>query len=194
MSPHRSPIPALPASGAIRTESRSPRSSSRSRPSTAPLASSASAVRRSRSRSRPPRVAPSSPPPTGSSDAEFEAAVRAGVKRGIDDAEAAGALNPLVATGLRAIAARLPVDEAVALIEDARSVFEDGQGALDSVGGLLDSAGNLLPRRYGHQGARSPARSTRPTVAEPAAGPTAADRKRSAATPRLATSSGCRAM
>ena len=45
----------------------------------------------------------------GISDARFEAAVRAGVKRGIDDAEAAGVLNPLVAGGLRAIAARLPV-------------------------------------------------------------------------------------
>ena len=64
-------------------------------------------------------------------DAELEAAVRAGVKRGIDDAEAAGALNPLVATGLRAIAARLPVDEAVALIEDGRHLF-------DGAGGLLD--------------------------------------------------------
>ena len=49
----------------------------------------------------------------GIGEAELEAAVRAGVKRGIDDAEAAGALNRF-ATGLRAIAARLPVDEAVA--------------------------------------------------------------------------------
>ena len=69
-------------------------------------------------------------------DAKLEAAVRAGVKRGIDDAEAAGALNPLVATGLRAIAARLPVDEAVALIEDGRKLFE-------GAGGLLDQLGNL---------------------------------------------------
>ena len=72
----------------------------------------------------------------GIGEAEFEAAVRAGVKRGIDDAEAAGALNPLVATGLRAIAARLPVDEAVALIEDGRQLF-------DGAGGLLDRLGNL---------------------------------------------------
>ena len=72
----------------------------------------------------------------GIGDAEFEAAVRAGVKRGIDDAEAAGALNPLVATGLRAIAASLPVDEAVALIEDGRKLF-------DGAGGLLDQLGNL---------------------------------------------------
>jgi hypothetical protein len=69
-------------------------------------------------------------------DAEMEAAVRAGVKRGIDDAEAAGAVNPLVASGLRAIAAHLPVDEAVALIEDGRKLFEGG-------GGLLDQLPNL---------------------------------------------------
>ena len=93
-------------------------------------------MRRSRSRSRHPRVAPSSPPAYGIDDAELEAAVRAGVKRGIDDAEAAGALNPLVATGLRAIAARLPVDEAVALIEDGSELF-------GGAGGLLDQLGNL---------------------------------------------------
>jgi hypothetical protein len=66
----------------------------------------------------------------GIGDAEFEAAVRAGVKRGIDDAEAAGALNPLVASGLRTIAARLPVDEAVALIRDGRQLFEGARGLL----------------------------------------------------------------
>ena len=93
-------------------------------------------MRRSRSRSRPPRVAPSSAPAYRIDDAELEAAVRAGVQRGIDDAEAAGALNPLVATGLRAIAARLPVDEAVALIEDGSQLF-------DGAGGLLDQLGNL---------------------------------------------------
>jgi len=72
----------------------------------------------------------------GIGDAEFEAAVRAGVVRGIDDAEAAGALSPLVATGLRAIAARLPVDEAAALIRDGRKLFGGS-------GGLLDQLGNL---------------------------------------------------
>jgi hypothetical protein len=72
----------------------------------------------------------------GIGDAEFEAAVRAGLKRGIDDAEAAGALNPLVATGLRAVAASIPVDEAVALIEDGRQLF-------GGAGGLLDQLGNL---------------------------------------------------
>ena len=72
----------------------------------------------------------------GINDAELEAAVRAGVKRGIDDAEEAGALPSFVASGLRAIAARLPVDEAVALIQDGSELF-------DGAGGLLDQLRNL---------------------------------------------------
>lgn len=70
----------------------------------------------------------------GIDDAEMEAAVRAGVKRGIDDAEAAGALNPLIAVGLRAIAARLPVDKAVALIENGSELFGGSGGLLNQLG------------------------------------------------------------
>ncbi len=73
----------------------------------------------------------------GIEDAELEAAVRAGVVRGIDDAEAAGALDPLIAAGLRAVAVRLPVDEAVALIEDGSELF-------DGAGGIVDEIENLL--------------------------------------------------
>jgi hypothetical protein len=81
----------------------------------------------------------------GIEDAELEAAVRAGVVRAIDDAERADALNPLVAEGLRAVAARLPVDEGIALIEDASELFDGTGGVLDELGGALDRAGGLLP-------------------------------------------------
>lgn len=74
----------------------------------------------------------------GIDDAELEAAVRAGVVRAIDDAEAAGAISGLVADGLRAIATRLPVDEAIDLISGAQRVLGDA-------GGLLDDLGELLP-------------------------------------------------
>jgi hypothetical protein len=74
----------------------------------------------------------------GIGDAELELAVRAGIRRGINDAEAAGALSPLVADGLRIVAARLPVDEGIALIEDASGLFE-------GAGGLIDGLGSLLP-------------------------------------------------
>ena len=78
----------------------------------------------------------------GISDAELEAAVRAGLVRAIDDAEDAGALSSIVAGPLRELASRIPVDQAIGLIQDARSVFEDAQGLLDRAGGVLD---RILP-------------------------------------------------
>jgi hypothetical protein len=74
----------------------------------------------------------------GIGDAELEAAFRAGVVRGIDDAEDAGAIGGVVAGGLRAVASRLPVDEAVAVIEN-------GGDFLRSVDGVIDDLGDLLP-------------------------------------------------
>jgi hypothetical protein len=73
----------------------------------------------------------------GIDDGELEAAVRAGVVRAIDDAERADALAPLVADGLRLVAARLPVDEGIALIEDASELFDGAGGVIDEIGGLL---------------------------------------------------------
>ena len=73
----------------------------------------------------------------GIDDGELEAAVRAGVMRAIDDAERADALAPLVADGLRVVAARLPVDEGIALIEDASELFDGAGGVIDEIGGLL---------------------------------------------------------
>jgi hypothetical protein len=78
----------------------------------------------------------------GIDDAELETAVRAGVVRGVDDAERAGAIGGLVADALRAVAVRLPVDEAIRVIEDGGD-FLDGAGG--AVGDLLDRAGGLIP-------------------------------------------------
>jgi hypothetical protein len=89
----------------------------------------------------------------GIEDAELEEAVRAGLLRAIDDAERADALGPVPAPALREIAMRVPVDEAVALIEDASAVFETG-------GELLRGAESLL----GIQ-------STRPVLNEPPLAP-----------------------
>jgi hypothetical protein len=74
----------------------------------------------------------------GIDDAELEAAVHAGLERAVGDAERAGAISPLVASGMRAVVTNLPVDEAIAVINDASELFEGG-------GGLLDRAGELLP-------------------------------------------------
>jgi hypothetical protein len=73
----------------------------------------------------------------GIDDAALEAAVHAGLERAVDDAEAAGALNPLIASGLRGVVTNLPVDEAIALVNDASELFSDGGDLLDRLGGLL---------------------------------------------------------
>jgi hypothetical protein len=81
----------------------------------------------------------------GIDDATLEAAVRAGLVRAVDDAEDAGALPPLVALPLREVAERIPVDEAIQLIEDSRPLFQDAEGFLGGLGGFLGQAESLLP-------------------------------------------------
>jgi hypothetical protein len=81
----------------------------------------------------------------GIDDLRLEFAIRAGVGRAIDDAQAAGALSPLVATGLRALANRLPVEETIALIGGAEDVFSGAGSVLGNLGDLLDQAGGLIP-------------------------------------------------
>jgi hypothetical protein len=71
-------------------------------------------------------------------DPRLEAAVRAGLERAIDDGERAGAINPIVAGGLRQLARNAPVSEIVGLIRDAGPIFDD-------LGGFLQGAQGLLP-------------------------------------------------
>lgn len=85
----------------------------------------------------------------GIDDAQFEDAVHAGLVRGIDDAQNAGALSPIVALPLREIAKQIPVEEAIRLIIDARPLFDGAQGLLGSLSGLLNGAGGLLPGGLG---------------------------------------------
>jgi hypothetical protein len=73
----------------------------------------------------------------GIADAELEEAVRAGLLRAIDDAERADALGPVPAPALREIAMRIPVDEAIALIENGRELFGAGGEVLRGLGALL---------------------------------------------------------
>jgi hypothetical protein len=70
-------------------------------------------------------------------DPRLQTAVRAGLVRGIDDAEHAGVLNALAADGLREVARHAPVDEVVSLIRDASPIFSDLGGLLQGVQGLL---------------------------------------------------------
>jgi hypothetical protein len=74
----------------------------------------------------------------GISDAELAEAIRAGLLRAVDDAEEAGALNPLVAVPLREVLKRIPVDEAIELIQDARTLLDNVQSFLGPAQGLLE--------------------------------------------------------
>ena len=78
----------------------------------------------------------------GIDDPTLEAAVRAGLVRAVDDAERAGALPSFIASGLRELAERVPVDEGIALIEDSSALFGGAGGFL---GGLLGGAEDLIP-------------------------------------------------
>ncbi|HTU13868.1 MAG TPA: hypothetical protein VMF31_01600 [Solirubrobacterales bacterium] len=79
----------------------------------------------------------------GLSESEIEEAIRSGLFRAIDDAENAGAISGLVATGLRAAAKVMPINEMIPLIEDA-SGFLSGDslnGVSDLIDGVFDSLG-----------------------------------------------------
>jgi hypothetical protein len=87
----------------------------------------------------------------GISDAEFEDALRSGIERAVDDAENAGAIDPVVATGIRTAVSFLPVEQLIPLIQDASSLLEGGQSGLgdlfggdSGIGGLLDGLGELF--------------------------------------------------
>jgi hypothetical protein len=63
-------------------------------------------------------------------DARLARAVRAGLLRAVDDAEEAGALNPLLAAPLRETLRTIPLDQAIELINNAESLLNDVQGFL----------------------------------------------------------------
>ena len=73
----------------------------------------------------------------GITDAKLAKAVRAGLVRAVDDAEEAGALSPLLAGPVRETAERIPLSQAIELINDAESF-------LGNVNGFLGPAQNLL--------------------------------------------------
>ena len=72
------------------------------------------------------------------SDAELARAVRAGLLRAVDDAEDAGALNPLLAAPLRETLKSIPLEQAIELINNAESLLENVQGFLGPVEGLIE--------------------------------------------------------
>jgi hypothetical protein len=76
------------------------------------------------------------------SDAKLARAVRAGLLRAVDDAEEAGALNPLLAAPLRETLRNIPLDQAIELINNAESLLDEAQSFLGPAQGFLEQ---LLP-------------------------------------------------
>ncbi len=74
----------------------------------------------------------------GIDDAELAKAIRAGLLRAVNDAEEAGALNPLLAVPLRETIKSIPLDQAIELVNNARSLLGDLEGFLGPAQGLLE--------------------------------------------------------
>jgi hypothetical protein len=78
----------------------------------------------------------------GITDEKLAEAIRAGLVRAVDDAEEAGALSPLLAAPLRETLRRIPLDQAIEIINDAQSLLGDVEGFLGPATDLLEE---LLP-------------------------------------------------
>lgn len=78
----------------------------------------------------------------GITDAKLAKAIRAGLLRAVDDAEEAGALSPLLGVPLRQTLQRIPLDQAIEIIDDARSLLADVESFLGPAGDIIEE---LLP-------------------------------------------------
>jgi hypothetical protein len=74
----------------------------------------------------------------GITDAKLAKAVRAGLLRAVDDAEEAGALSPLLAVPLRETVQRIPLAQAIEIINDAESLLGNVNGFLGPAQSLLE--------------------------------------------------------
>ncbi|MET0558241.1 MAG: hypothetical protein ABW065_06170 [Solirubrobacterales bacterium] len=74
----------------------------------------------------------------GIDDEKLAKAIRAGLLRAIDDAEEAGAISSLIGGPLRATVERIPLEQAIELIQNARSALTDVQGLFGPASRLLE--------------------------------------------------------
>jgi hypothetical protein len=74
----------------------------------------------------------------GVDEEKLARAIRAGLLRAIEDAEDAGALSPLLGGPLRSTVERIPLDQAIELVQNARSAFGGLQTFLGPAGDLLE--------------------------------------------------------
>ena len=74
----------------------------------------------------------------GIDDEKLARAIRAGLVRAVDDAEEAGALSPILAVPLRETVQRIPLDEAIELINDAEDLLRDLEGFLGPADDIIE--------------------------------------------------------
>ncbi|HEU5063470.1 MAG TPA: hypothetical protein VFT79_10015 [Solirubrobacterales bacterium] len=78
----------------------------------------------------------------GIDDEKLARAIRAGLVRAVDDAEEAGALSPLIGVPLREALQRIPLEQAIEIINDAEGFLGDVEGFLGPAKGIIEE---LLP-------------------------------------------------
>ena len=74
----------------------------------------------------------------GIDDEKLARAIRAGLVRAVDDAEEAGALSPLLAVPLRETVQRIPLDQAIEIINDAQGLLGDVEGFLGPAQSIIE--------------------------------------------------------
>jgi len=74
----------------------------------------------------------------GIDDEKLAKAIRAGLVRAVDDAEEAGALSPLLAGPLRETVQRIPLDQAIEIINDAQGLLGDVEGFLGPAQSIIE--------------------------------------------------------
>lgn len=72
------------------------------------------------------------------SDTELARAIRAGLVRAVDDAERADAIPSVVAGPLREAVRRIPLEQAIELVNDARGFLDEAQNFLGPAEDLLE--------------------------------------------------------
>ena len=68
---------------------------------------------------------------------QFDQAIKAGLERAVDEAENAGAIDPLVATGIRTAIAFLPVEQIIPLLQNASGLIDGGSQLNDLLEGEI---------------------------------------------------------
>lgn len=89
----------------------------------------------------------------GLSDSDVEDALRKGLDRAVDDAENAGALSPLAATGARAAISVAPMSVLIDLIQNSEQLFQEGFGGINSVDDAINAITDAIG---GDSGTTSP--------------------------------------